>query len=159
MSSLLRASDVLKMLDKLTRGGSGGTYRVLEDKGVSCKLEGVMTYYNALVRGAKWSFIVSNMQRTTYTVCKIDTLGRQGGKSDSDGNKLIIKQTGKSVDEAKRLDLLAVSHSDYSYIDDYFYVALFLDLSTNHGVARGARHKGMTVRSSSVVSPCEFLTR
>ena len=108
MSSLLRASDVLKMLDKLTRGGSGGTYRVLEDKGVSCKLEGITTYYNALVRGAKWSFIVSNMQLTTYTVCKIDTLGRQGGKSDSDGNKLIIKQTGKSVDEAKRLDLLTL---------------------------------------------------
>lgn len=71
-------------------------------------LEGVTTYYNALVRGAKWSFIVSNMQLTTYTVCKIDTLGRQGGKSDSDGNKLIIKQTGKSVDEAKRLDLLTL---------------------------------------------------
>ncbi|SRR6266702_2088828 len=93
------------------------------------------------------------VQLATDTVLNLDTLGRQGGKSDSDGGKLVIQQTANSVDDIKCLNLLTspflvVNALTYSYgvsCNGSFDLVLSPDPSTNHNVARRAQHKGTSV--------------
>ena len=104
---------------------------------------------------------MSNVQLATDSVLNIDTLGRQGGKSDSDGNKLITKQTGDSVDEAKCPDRRT---SPFLVVIAPIVMAASVWLSTwvVRQITVLLEEPGTMERqydSSGIVSPCELLTR